>query len=150
MARQTNRLNARSVLSLAAQGRHSDGGGLYLVVDHNGAKRWSFLFRWLGKHKPSSATFIKLEATGALLKMEINHMEQTKSEPLHLRTAKRCGAKRRNGMPCRSPAVNGKARCRIHGGAAGVGAPREVSATADISMGSLHVRRTRSEGQRGY
>lgn len=51
MARQTNRLNARTVLALSAQGRHADGAGLYLVVDHNGAKRWSFLFRWQGKHK---------------------------------------------------------------------------------------------------
>jgi hypothetical protein len=36
----------------------------------------------------------------------------------------RCGAKTRRGGPCRSPAVNGKARCRMHGGAAGSGAPR--------------------------
>ena len=26
-------------------GRHSDGGGLYLVVDKNGAKRWVFIYR---------------------------------------------------------------------------------------------------------
>jgi hypothetical protein len=32
--------------------------------------------------------------------------------------APRCGAKtkRNNGSPCRSPAVRGKNRCRIHGG----------------------------------
>jgi hypothetical protein len=35
----------------------------------------------------------------------------------------RCGAKTRSGKPCRSPAVRGKARCRMHGGAAGSGAP---------------------------
>ena len=29
----------------------------------------------------------------------------------------RCGAKTRSGAPCRSPAVNGKLRCRMHGGA---------------------------------
>lgn len=36
----------------------------------------------------------------------------------------RCGAKARSGKPCRSPAVEGKVRCRMHGGAAGSGAPR--------------------------
>lgn len=36
----------------------------------------------------------------------------------------RCGAKTRKGTPCRSPAVGGKARCRMHGGAKGSGAPR--------------------------
>jgi glucans biosynthesis protein len=35
----------------------------------------------------------------------------------------RCGAKTRSGTPCRSPAVQGKKRCRMHGGAAGSGAP---------------------------
>ncbi len=36
----------------------------------------------------------------------------------------RCGAKSRSGKPCMSPAVSGKKRCRMHGGAAGSGAPR--------------------------
>ena len=35
----------------------------------------------------------------------------------------RCGAKTRSGTPCRSPAVRGKKRCRMHGGAKGSGAP---------------------------
>ena len=39
-------------------------------------------------------------------------------------TSQRCGAKTRSGKPCRSPAVNGKNRCRMHGGAPGSGAPR--------------------------
>jgi hypothetical protein len=38
--------------------------------------------------------------------------------------SRRCGAKSRSGKPCRSPAVTGKKRCRMHGGAAGSGAPR--------------------------
>lgn len=38
--------------------------------------------------------------------------------------SRRCGAKTRSGAPCRSPAVQGKQRCRMHGGAAGSGAPR--------------------------
>ncbi|MGA8689941.1 MAG: HGGxSTG domain-containing protein [Methyloceanibacter sp.] len=36
----------------------------------------------------------------------------------------RCGARTRIGASCRSPAVGGKARCRMHGGAKGSGAPR--------------------------
>ena len=36
----------------------------------------------------------------------------------------RCGAKTRSGGTCRSPAVHGKKRCRMHGGAPGSGAPR--------------------------
>jgi hypothetical protein len=37
---------------------------------------------------------------------------------------RRCGAKTRSGCACRSHAVNGKKRCRMHGGAPGSGAPR--------------------------
>ena len=36
----------------------------------------------------------------------------------------RCGAKTRTGNRCRSPAVRGKKRCRMHGGAKGSGAPK--------------------------
>ena len=36
----------------------------------------------------------------------------------------RCGARTRGGSTCRAPAVHGKTRCRMHGGAAGSGAPR--------------------------
>ena len=39
-------------------------------------------------------------------------------------TSLRCGAKTRRGKPCQSPAVNGKKRCRMHGGAEGSGAPK--------------------------
>jgi hypothetical protein len=35
----------------------------------------------------------------------------------------RCGARTRSAKPCRSPSVAGKARCRMHGGADGSGAP---------------------------
>ncbi len=35
----------------------------------------------------------------------------------------RCGAKTRSGRPCQAPAVKGKKRCRMHGGAEGSGAP---------------------------
>jgi uncharacterized protein YjcR len=36
----------------------------------------------------------------------------------------RCGAKTRSGKPCMSPAVSGRKRCQMHGGAPGSGAPR--------------------------
>lgn len=36
----------------------------------------------------------------------------------------RCGAKTRADKPCMAPAVHGKKRCRMHGGAPGSGAPR--------------------------
>ena len=41
-----------------------------------------------------------------------------------IRRAAPCGARTRAGRPCRAPAVRGKARCRMHGGAPGAGAPR--------------------------
>ena len=40
-----------------------------------------------------------------------------------MRAARRCGARTRKGTPCEAPAIAGKARCRMHGGAAGSGAP---------------------------
>jgi integrase len=46
MARQLAKLSPKKVATVTTAGRHSDGGGLYLVVDASGAKRWSFLFRW--------------------------------------------------------------------------------------------------------
>src|SRR5829696_6610140 len=46
------------------------------------------------------------------------------NEPLQLRSASRCGAKTRSGRPCQAPAVVGRARCRMHGGAKGSGGPR--------------------------
>ncbi|UWR35753.1 hypothetical protein K3759_18885 (plasmid) [Sulfitobacter sp. W027] len=41
-----------------------------------------------------------------------------------MRQSLRCGAKTRNGTPCLAPAVSGKKRCRMHGGAPGSGAPQ--------------------------
>ena len=36
----------------------------------------------------------------------------------------RCGARDPQGLACRAPAVAGKRRCRMHGGAKGSGAPQ--------------------------
>jgi integrase len=49
VARQINRLNARVVATLTENGRHADGGGLYLSISPNGGRRWVFLYRWHGK-----------------------------------------------------------------------------------------------------
>ena len=48
--------------------------------------------------------------------------QQRDVEAMH--ASLRCGAKTRSGRPCMSPAVAGKKRCRMHGGAAGSGAPK--------------------------
>jgi uncharacterized protein YjcR len=42
----------------------------------------------------------------------------------NMRASPRCGAKTRAGTACQAPAVAGKARCRMHGGAKGSGAPK--------------------------
>ncbi|AOL93013.1 HGGxSTG domain-containing protein [Porphyrobacter sp. LM 6] len=41
-----------------------------------------------------------------------------------MHAAPRCGARTRSGGGCEAPAVKDKARCRMHGGAQGSGAPR--------------------------
>lgn len=46
-----------------------------------------------------------------------------KRNTLAMHRSPRCGAKTRSGRPCHAPAVSGKKRCRMHGGAAGSGAP---------------------------
>jgi hypothetical protein len=49
VARQINRLNARTAATISKNGRHADGGGLYLSISPNGGRRWVFLYRWHGK-----------------------------------------------------------------------------------------------------
>jgi glucans biosynthesis protein len=45
------------------------------------------------------------------------------AEPQSLLQARRCGARTRTGRPCRSPAVRGRPRCRMHGCGRGAGGP---------------------------
>lgn len=49
-----------------------------------------------------------------------SHVKST----LSMMASPRCGAKTRRGTSCMSPAVSGKKRCRMHGGAIGSGAPK--------------------------
>ena len=51
MARSVDKLSARGVATATGPARYSDGGGLYLVVDASGAKRWLFIFRHGGKQR---------------------------------------------------------------------------------------------------
>ncbi len=53
----------------------------------------------------------------------INPMERNTREPESLRLTPRCGAKRRDGLPCQKPRAKGRTRCRLHGCAPGSGAP---------------------------
>ena len=46
MARQIAKLSALGVKGVKVPGRHSDGAGLYLVVNATGAKQWVFIYRW--------------------------------------------------------------------------------------------------------
>lgn len=52
--------------------------------------------------------------------MSKTHVRNTQA----MRASPRCGAKTRKGTPCEAPAVSGKSRCRMHGGARGSGAPK--------------------------
>ena len=61
---------------------------------------------------------------GIMTKTEDNPMHLKTREPSRLRQAPRCLARTRRGTRCQSPAVAGKNRCRMHGGAAGSGAPK--------------------------
>lgn len=52
MARQSNRLTHRFVMTTKEPGLHADGAGLYLEVDKSGTgKRWTYLFQWRGSRK---------------------------------------------------------------------------------------------------
>ncbi len=52
---------------------------------------------------------------------ELNPMPQ--NVPKQLAAVERCGARTRAGASCQQPRVAGRARCRLHGGAPGSGAP---------------------------
>lgn len=51
--------------------------------------------------------------------MSADHIRNTSA----MSASPRCGADTRGGLACRAPAVRGKLRCRMHGGAPGSGAP---------------------------
>jgi hypothetical protein len=65
---------------------------------------------------------------------------------LRMNRACRCGARTRGGSPCRSPAVRERARCRMHGGAAGRGRRRATGTPGDTAV--ARPRRWRCGGWR--
>lgn len=62
-----------------------------------------------------------------------------------MRESLRCGAKTRAGMSCRSPAVAGKKRCRMHGGAKGSGAPKGNQNALKTGLHTKEMREWRQE-----
>lgn len=58
--------------------------------------------------------------SGEMESCEILAPQTRKTGPLF--ASRRCGARTRGRKPCRAPAIMGKARCRMHGGAEGSGA----------------------------
>ncbi len=54
--------------------------------------------------------------------MTVNPMRSTDTDTVS--RPNRCGARTRSGAACKSAPVSGRRRCRMHGGAAGSGAPR--------------------------
>lgn len=71
-SRTLNRLSARTVQTVKDPGMLADGGGLYLVIDPRGTKRWTFVFQWEGKRKEfglgSAKTVSLSDARDAALK----------------------------------------------------------------------------------
>ena len=51
MGNAIHKLSARRVATETKLGRHSDGGGLYLVVAPGGSRKWLFIFRRHGKQR---------------------------------------------------------------------------------------------------
>jgi uncharacterized protein YjcR len=51
---------------------------------------------------------------------------KTEKKQYSFQSAPRCGARNKSnhGEPCKCPAMRGKKRCRVHGGAKGSGAPK--------------------------
>src|SRR6185295_6663997 len=45
MARVLNKLNVRMIRGLTTEGRHSDGGGLYLQVAPSGSRSWVYAWK---------------------------------------------------------------------------------------------------------
>jgi integrase len=51
MARPINKLTALEVEAKTEPGRHSDGGGLYLLVGGKGRRSWVFMYKWRGRQR---------------------------------------------------------------------------------------------------
>ncbi len=115
MALALNRLNARQVATIAKPGRHADGGGLYLVVDASGARRWLFLFRWKGD--PSQPGRGKLRELGLGSARDVS-LASAREAATNARELVRAGvdpiaAKRRSPAPALAPTFGEIAEAHI-------------------------------------
>ena len=68
---------------------------------------------WLPSEEPRCGAGVK----------KLKNSTDNPMQPTNLAKAPRCGARTRSGTECRSPAVRGKQRCRMHGGNSS-GAPK--------------------------
>ena len=62
--------------------------------------------------------------------------------------SRRCGAKTRSGEPCRSLAVSGKARCRMHGGARDRALPAGTKTRSSMDVIRMNALRNVSRCER--
>ena len=106
---QANKLSRTYAALLDALNRHRGKGQQKVTVEHVHVHR-------AGRRSSVPSTKGERERRNGGNKL-------MQREKLPMNQAPRCGAKTRCGNPCRSPAVRGKRRCRMHGGAAGSGAP---------------------------
>ena len=105
---QANKLSRSYAALVEALDRHRGKGQQYVKVEH------------VHVHQGGEAIVGALTQRGRGAKKQRDLMQR---EDLHMNQSLRCGARTRSGSSCRSPTVRGKRRCRMHGGAAGSGAP---------------------------
>ena len=99
MSGAIHKLSTRRVASEAKPGRHSDGGGLYLVVSPTGARKWLFIFRREGKQRemglgaasgPSSVSLADARSKAALCR---DHLRDGR-DPIEVRRQEEVGTRR--------------------------------------------------------
>jgi glucans biosynthesis protein len=97
-------------------------GGQAIVGTVNAAPRGSETVNTETAAQPSSARNSAKAKKKTMKALPLVERHKRKTGPML--SSLRCGAKTRMGTRCRSPAISGKKRCRMHGGAHGSGAPK--------------------------
>ncbi len=119
MANAINKLSDRKVRTLTEPGRHSDGAGLYLIVDPGGARRWAFLFRQNGKLREMGLGGLKAVplATARELAAECRKTVALGGDPIADRKREQERAKKTFAEVARSTKRSGATRSTSHSGA---------------------------------
>jgi hypothetical protein len=125
---QANKLSRTYAVLLDALNRHRGKGQQKVTVEH------------VHVHQGGQAIVGAVDSARRAPKKQRDNSMQCAE--LHMNQAPRCGARTRSGSPCRSPAVHGKRRCRMHGGAAGSGA--RIGNQNALRHGALFSRSHRS------